>query len=65
MQTRHGRVKANRPLRVKWLAEHPHLWNKSKKDIVREMKSQGLIAATTHWKDVDIDTMIAMAKSKE
>lgn len=54
--------------RIVWLSEHPEMWatfrpdQNARKTIVAAMKRDGLIALTTHWKDVRFESLFAEAR---
>ena len=59
-----------RPLRVAWLKEHEDLWagkqldTELRKNIVKQMKADGVLHSETYWRDVSLERIISELEKK-
>jgi len=65
MNMARGTIWKNRPRRVAWLAKHPELWDRNRLEVVKQMKKAGLLARTTRWWQVCLDSLVAEASGYE
>lgn len=48
---------------VKFLREHPPLWCESEREIVRALKSAGIISRTTYYMDCNVRSLLTEAQA--
>ena len=47
-----GQVKQRRKKYLEWLRGHPELWYSRPEVVVRQMKAESIISASTYWGDI-------------